>query len=107
MAANTDTITVAGYPVGVSNTLDTTLADTITIVTTAPARVNVLNRATSNTIHVRPDGVTAVANADGTIPVPPGTSIEWAVGPGTTTVVSVVGSADLYNVTVTPQSAWV
>lgn len=103
----TDSFTVGAYPTGLTNALTGTTADAITVTSTGQAcRINVLNRSSSNTIHVRPDGVTAVANADGTVQVPPGGSIEWQVGPGVT-VISIVGSGDTYSVSAVPQSAWV
>lgn len=102
-----DSFTVTNVPTGVTNTLTGTTADAVTVTSTGQAcRINVLNRSSSNTLHVRPDGVTAVADADGTLQVPAGGSVEWQVGPGVS-VVSIVGNGDSYSVTGIPQSAWV
>ena len=113
MAANVETITVSsGEPWdSVHNTLDTTLADTITVNCTGESyRVEVVNRSTTQPLYVRV-GATAVAGADGTAYIPPAASSgppstwPFRMGPGVTAV-SVVGNANDYSVHAVPASAW-
>lgn len=101
----------ARWETSINKTLSGTTADLVIIDTPnayAPAyKVNILNRATSNTIYYRRDYVTAVAAADGTNPIPAGTSVEFMIErrPGGTKI-SVVGSGDAYSVTVIPAGAF-
>lgn len=102
------TITVPSQvPYAISKTLTTTTADTVTITSPCAYEVCVINRAASNTIYVRADGVTAVAAADAAIPVLPSVTsepLEWCVGAGVSAI-SIVGSGDAYSVRVTPINA--
>ena len=113
MAANVETITVSsGGPWdSVHNTLDTTLADTITVNCTGESyRVEVVNRSTTQPLYARV-GATAVADANGTAYIPPAASSgppstwSWRMGPGVCAV-SIVGSANTYSMHVVAQSAW-
>lgn len=83
----------------VTNTLTTTVADTITLLQGWPA-IQVTNSDTTNTLWVRQDGVTAVASADNATPIPPGTSQILSSSPTSagTHVISVVGSGGGYTV---------
>jgi hypothetical protein len=96
------TLAPAGGPLGVNKTLSGTTADTITVGPYDRYRLIVLNRSTA-TIYFRPDGVTAVAAADGTVPVPAGVAFDW--NESGTTVVSVVGSGDAYSVVAIPRGS--
>ena len=102
------TITVPSQlPYAISKTLTLTTADTITITSPCAYEVRIINRAASQTIYVRADGVTAVAAADAAIPVLPSITaepLEWCVGAGVSAI-SIVGSADPYSVVCTPINA--
>ena len=113
MAANVETITVSsGGPWdSVHNTLDTTLADTITVNCTGESyRVEVVNKSTTQPLYVA-IGATAIANANGTAYIPPAASAgppatwSWRMGPGVCAV-SIVGSANAYSVHAVPATAW-
>jgi len=113
MAANVETITVSsGEPWdSVHNTLDTTLADTITVNCTGESyRVEVVNKSTTQPLYVA-IGATAVADANGTAYIPPAASAgppatwPWRMGPGVCAV-SIVGSGNTYSMHVVPASAW-
>ncbi len=107
MAANVETITVSsGEPWdSAHNTLDTTLADTITVNCTGESyKVEVFNRSTTQPLYVEVTD-TAVALANGTLYIPTSSGAAWKMGPGVCAV-SIVGSANDYSVHVVPQSAW-
>lgn len=88
----------------VTNTLSTTVADAVTLTQAWPA-VEVTNHDATNNLYFRMDGVTAVGSADGTTVVLPGSSkvarsglnINETTGV-TSTLVSVVGSGNVYTV---------
>lgn len=92
-----DAFTVSTVDSGVHNTLSTTTADTITVTTAVPARLQVIPRSGAG-IWVRTDGTTAVALTDANRFIPAGMLWEWSVSAGTVTVVSVVGSSNDYSV---------
>ena len=96
--------TTTGNPSGVSKTLTGTTADTVTVTSPGSFRIVILNRG-AGTIYARADGTAAVSEADGTIPIPAGTSIEYASGPGVTAL-SIVGNSDAYSVLGLAQGAW-
>lgn len=83
-----------------TNTLTSTTADTITL-TQLWGSVRVTNQHTSNWLYATPGGETAVAEADGTVAIPPGQSrtfkAERAEGTNTV-VVGVVGNGNVYTV---------
>lgn len=83
----------------VSNTLTTTVADTITLTQAWPA-IEVTNADTTNDVWVRQDGTTAVALADNCTKVPAGTSktIRASVTGSGTVVISIVGSGGAYSI---------
>ena len=88
----------------VTNTLSTTVADTVTLLQAWNA-VQVTNLDGTNAVYFRQDGVTAVAGADGASVVPPGSSVVAATTlnqnqstGATTTVISIVGSGGAYTI---------
>ena len=83
----------------VTNTLTTTVADTITLTQAWPA-IEVTNYDASNTLWVRQDGTTAVADADNATPIQAGTSkiLSASVKEDGQIVVSVVGSGGSYTI---------
>lgn len=83
----------------VTNTLTTTVADTITLTQLWPA-IEVTNRDDTNVLWVRQDGVTAVANADNATPIAVSSSKVLSSSPTAagTHVISVVGSGGAYTV---------
>lgn len=83
----------------VTNTLTGTTADTITL-TQGWEAVAVTNHDATDVVYFRTDGTTAVAAANDTIPVLPGTTVIRAVGTNTSgqIVVSVVGDGGAYTV---------
>ncbi len=83
----------------VSNTLTTTVADTITLTQAWPA-IEVTNSDSSNILWVRQDGTTAVALADNNTPIAPSSSkiLAGSVTSAGTHVISVVGSGGAYTV---------
>lgn len=83
----------------VTNTLTTTVADTVTLTQPWPA-IEVTNYDTTNTLWVRQDGTTAVASADNNTPIAAGTSkiLSASITSSGTHVVSVVGSGGSYTI---------
>lgn len=83
----------------VSNTLTTTVADTITLTQGWPA-IEVTNGDDTNILWVRQDGVTAVANADNATPIAVSSSKILKSSPTSagTHVISVVGSGGAYTI---------
>lgn len=83
----------------VSNTLTTTVADTITLTQAWPA-IEVTNSDDTNILWVRQDGVTAVALADNATPIAPSTSkiLAASVNSAGQHVISVVGSGGAYTI---------
>lgn len=83
----------------VSNTLTTTVADTITLTQAWPS-IRVTNSDASNILWVRQDGTTAVALADNASPVPVSSSriFRTSLTSAGTSVISVVGSGGAYIV---------
>lgn len=83
----------------VTNTLTTTVADTITLLQGWPA-IEVTNRDDTNVLWVRQDGTTAVANADNATPIAPSSSKILASSPNSSGqhVISVVGSGGGYTI---------
>lgn len=83
----------------VTNTLTTTVADTVTL-TNGWKEIAVVNHTTNTTLSFRWDGTTAVADADNVISVPPSTIRTVPVGPNSSgqVVVSIVGSATKYSI---------
>lgn len=83
----------------VTNTLTTTVADTITITQAWPA-IAVTNHDASDFVYFRQDGTTAVAAADNTTVVLPGTTVIRAasVNSSNQIVVSIVGDGGAYTV---------
>lgn len=83
----------------VSNTLTTTVADTITLTQLWPS-IQVTNSDATNILWVRQDGVTAVALADNNTPIAPSSSQILASSPNSAGqhVISVVGSGGAYTV---------
>lgn len=85
----------------VTNTLSTTVADTVTLLQGWPA-VQITNHDTINTVYFRQDGVTAVAAADGASVLLPGQSTVAATiiipGAAQTSVVSIVGNGGSYTI---------
>lgn len=83
----------------VSNTLSTTVADTVTLTQAWPA-IEVTNADATNDVWVRQDGTTAVALADNNTRVPAGTSkvISASVSSAGTIIVSIVGNGGGYTI---------
>lgn len=83
----------------VSNTLTTTVADTVTLLQGWPA-IEVTNSDDTNILWVRQDGTTAVALADNATPIAPSSSkvISASVNGSGQIVVSVVGSGGAYTI---------
>lgn len=83
----------------VTNTLTTTVADTVTITQAWPG-IDVTNHSTTANLYVRYDGTTAVGAADGTTVLLPGQSkvLAGSVNSSGQHVISLVGSANLYTV---------
>lgn len=83
----------------VTNTLTTTVADSITLLQPWPA-IEVTNADTANDLYLRQDGITAVAAADNTTRVPAGSSkiITASVNGSGQIVVSIVGSGGGYTI---------
>lgn len=83
----------------VTNTLTTTVADTITLLQAWPA-IDVTNHDDTNDLWVRQDGVTAVASADNCTLIPAGQSkvIAASVNEDSQVVISVVGSGGAYTI---------
>ncbi len=83
----------------VSNSLTTTVADTVTITQAWPA-ISVTNADTTNDAWVRYDGTTAVALADNNTRVPAGTTVILAgsVNSSGQHVISIVGSGGGYTI---------
>lgn len=83
----------------VTNTLSTTVADTVTLTQAWPA-ISVTNHDATDLLYFRQDGVTAVAAADGTTVVLPASSV-IASGSITTLgthVISIVGDGGVYTI---------
>lgn len=85
-----------------TNTLSTTVADTITLTQPWPA-IDITNHDATNNLYVRQDGVTAVGAADGTTVVLPGQSkvlapMLYCVSTSAPHTLSVVGSGNVYTV---------
>ena len=83
----------------VTNTLTTTVADTITLIQGWEA-VAVTNHDTADTLYFRMDGTTAVAQANDTTPVLPGSTVIRASSLNSSgqIVVSIVGDGGVYTV---------
>ena len=86
----------------VTNTLSTTVADSITLTQPWPA-IDVTNHNTTNNLYVRQDGTTAVGAADGTTVILPGQSkvlapMLYSTGPTVPHFLSVVGSGNVYTI---------
>lgn len=83
----------------VTNTLSGTTADTVTLTQAWPA-IEVTNYDSTNSVGVRQDGTTAVANADNVTMIPPATSkvISASVSGSGTVVVSIVGNGGSYTI---------
>lgn len=83
----------------VTNTLSGTTADTVTLTQAWPA-IEVTNYDSTNSVGVRQDGTTAVANADNVTMIPPSTSkvISASVTTSGTIVVSIVGNGGSYTI---------
>lgn len=83
----------------VTNTLTTTVADTVTI-TQGWQNLDVFNYDATNYLYVRQDGQTAVAEADNTSPVRPSSmrTIPASVNSAGQIVVSIVGSGGKYTI---------
>lgn len=88
----------------VTNTLTTTVADTVTLLQAWPA-VEVTNHDASDLLYIRQDGTTAVAGADGTTVILPASSkvvkstinVNTSTG-ASTTVISIVGDGGVYTI---------
>ena len=83
----------------VSNTLTTTVADTITLTQGWPA-IEVTNSDTANILWVCQDGIAAVALADNATPVAPSSSKIISSSPNSSGghVISVVGNGGAYTI---------
>lgn len=88
----------------VTNTLSTTVADTVTLTQAWPA-VEITNHDATNNIYFRQDGTTAVGSADGCTVVLPGSKlvtkacINVSASTGaSSTVISIVGSGNVYTI---------
>jgi len=84
----------------VHNTLSTTVADTITNTQIWPA-VEIVNGDATESLYVRQDGTTAVAAADGTTHILPGTTKVIKSEPdfsANTLTISVVGNGNIYSI---------
>lgn len=83
----------------VTNTLTTTVADTITL-TQAWRAIEVTNHDASDLLYLRQDGTTAVASADGTSVVLPASSkvLAASVNGSGQIVVSIVGDGGTYTI---------
>ena len=105
MGTQTYLATASDLPEGINKTLVTTTADAVTVVSSATAcRVVVVNRAASALIYFTyGTGVTAVAAADGTIPLAAGKM--FVSPPAKQHVLSIVGSGDAYSVVRLPDGA--
>lgn len=83
----------------VTNTLTTTVADTVTLTQAWPS-VDVTNHSTDTAMYIRYDGTTAVGGADGTTVILAGQSkvIQGGLTGAGTIVISVVGSGNTYTI---------
>lgn len=83
----------------VTNTLSGSTADTITL-TQAWDALDVTNYDSTNYLYLRQDGTTAVAEANDTTAIPPGTSkvIDATVTGSGTVVISIVGNGGKYTI---------
>lgn len=85
-----------------TNTLSTTVADSITLTQPWPA-IDVTNHDSTNSLYVRQDGTTAVGSADGCTVILPGQSKVLApmlrsTGASVPHFLSIVGSGNVYTV---------
>lgn len=83
----------------VTNTLTTTVADTVTLLQGWPA-IEVTNHDDTNFLWVRQDGSTAVASADNATPIAPSSSkiLSSSLNSSGQHVISVVGSGGVYTI---------
>lgn len=83
----------------VTNTLTGTTADTVMLLQPWPA-IEVTNHDATDKLYVRLDGTTAVAEANGTTPILPGTSkiIAASLNAVNQIVVSIVGDGGVYTI---------
>lgn len=83
----------------VTNTLSGTTADTVTLAQ-GWAAIEVTNYDASNYLYIRQDDTTAVAEANDTTPIAPGTSkvIASSINSSGQIVVSIVGNGGKYTI---------
>ena len=98
-------LTVGGKPSGVNKSLSGTTADTVTVDASAGnTRVVIKNRGAA-AISARFDGSTAVLDADGTVPIDAGESLDIYIGSGSYAM-SIVGNGTAYAVVAFPYGSW-